>query len=1210
MELLGPVGINLELPAQSHAEDRISAIKNRPDSKLSGGLQVISDAARNMDHPGRGPDADRELNEANPLARIGGGRVTIDAVAEDGMAPLLLNELRALGLEGGARFGNVVSGELPASALGRASRLDSLNFMDAVAVSSHVGSVDSQGAQAMNADLAAQNFGVDGSGQKIGILSDSFNTNASASTDYNDDIISGDLPSGIELLDDTVNGSDEGRAMAQLIHDTAPGADLAFHTAFTGSAAFAQGIVDLANAGSTVIVDDVFYSTQPFFQDGIIAQAVDQVFNDGVAYFSSAGNAARNAHEEAYSSSGTSFGGLGNLHQFTAGGDTIQEFQVGAGQTATFSFQWDEPFASAGGAGSASDLDFLIVDAGLNVLNNIGPTATGTVVGGLNSNVNRDASEFVSVQNATAFPQIYGIITGIFSGPVPNLIKHSITNVQLMNHFDSSGTSFGHPNAEGGLGVGAAYYNSTPPFGTSPPVIESFSSAGGPAGGPNTPILFDISGNRLGAPEIRERVDIVGPDGTDTTFFGADRDGNTFPISAEHRHRPPHVAALAALMLEVDPTLTPTQIYDHLRNNAIDMDDPGTAGFDTGYDNLTGHGLVDALATMNQLTPADDFSGDILTTGSVAVGGTQSGSIEVTGDIDFLQVSLQAGKTYQISIDEDPGAPSPLADPLATLYDQTGAGILVTDDNSGPGLGAEITHTAIRTGDYFIAASESGGDDTGGYEVSVTDLMTPADFVLIMDVTETGDFGNKFNGQTDADGVITGQFENTGLDLDLSVTGFDVDFANEVEVLVNGDSLGFLSNGADNGLNGGDTFSMAAIDLPAGTNTLQFVQNLNVNFTWGITDILLADASAAPDVDFTLSRGVTETGSYGNKFNNQFDPDGVITASFAGTGSNLDLSLLGFDIDFANEVKVSLNGNSLGFLTTGPNNGFNGGDIFTISAADQLLGTNTLTFEQNLNNTYKWGITNILLEDAFTPPAIDFALTLEVLETGSYGNKFNGETDADGVIAASFESNGTDLDLSLTGFDVDFANEIEVLLNGDSLGFLTTGPNNGFNGGDIFTISAAGQLPGTNTLTFEQKLNNTYKWGITNILLEESDLPPVVDFVLTTGIPETGNYGNKFNGETEADGVVLASFENTGMDLELTLTGFDVDFANEIEVLLNDNSLGFLSAGPDNGLNGGDNFTINVIDLAAGTNILAFEQNLNNNFKWGVTDILIDNAVA
>jgi hypothetical protein len=58
-------------------------------------------------------------------------------------------------------------------------------------------------------------------------------------------------------------GSDEGRAMMQLVYDDAPGARLAFRTAYRGQADFTAGILQLAAAGCDVIVDDIIYYADP-----------------------------------------------------------------------------------------------------------------------------------------------------------------------------------------------------------------------------------------------------------------------------------------------------------------------------------------------------------------------------------------------------------------------------------------------------------------------------------------------------------------------------------------------------------------------------------------------------------------------------------------------------------------------------------------------------------------------------------------------------------------------------------------------------------------------------------------------------------------------------------------------------------------------------------------------------------------------------------
>ena len=78
--------------------------------------------------------------------------------------------------------------------------------------------------------------------------------------------------------------------MAQIVHDIAPGAKILFATAEGGMNTFAANIRELATAGADIIVDDVSYFAEPFYQDGPIAKAVNDVRAAGVDYFSSAAN--------------------------------------------------------------------------------------------------------------------------------------------------------------------------------------------------------------------------------------------------------------------------------------------------------------------------------------------------------------------------------------------------------------------------------------------------------------------------------------------------------------------------------------------------------------------------------------------------------------------------------------------------------------------------------------------------------------------------------------------------------------------------------------------------------------------------------------------------------------------------------------------------------------------------------------------------------
>jgi len=88
--------------------------------------------------------------------------------------------------------------------------------------------------------LDESGLSVNGIGIRVGVLSDSFNDLGGAAADEAD----GALPPAADLIKDLASGgTDEGRAMMQIIYDIAPGADLAFYTAFDSDQDFANGIL-------------------------------------------------------------------------------------------------------------------------------------------------------------------------------------------------------------------------------------------------------------------------------------------------------------------------------------------------------------------------------------------------------------------------------------------------------------------------------------------------------------------------------------------------------------------------------------------------------------------------------------------------------------------------------------------------------------------------------------------------------------------------------------------------------------------------------------------------------------------------------------------------------------------------------------------------------------------------------------------------------
>ncbi len=526
---------------------------------------------------------------SNPLSvRAVDGYVTIDAIASDRDGASLLKQLVAIGLEDGASFGALAGGRLPVSALAKLLDVTTLGFVSEAFAQSNAGLVTTQADIAMKADVARATFGFTGSGVTVGVISDSFDVSKKGT--MAGDIASDDLPAATEILQDATGNADEGRAMAQLIHDLAPGAAIKFATAFISKASFASNIELLASKGAKIIVDDITYFNELMFQDDVVAQAVDKVNAAGVTFFTSAGNRGILGYEGDFvAGTGFTFNGVtySSSQQFDLGSNLLKlntksnDFRI--------VFQWDSPGASAGGKGATNDLDIFLTDAAGNVRT----YSNGTPQASTNNNIGNDPTEIVGVVGGS--DTAHYIKVGVKQGSeLPTKLKMVIyDSTQSMTISPAStdindSTIYGHHAAVGAIAVGAAKYTQSPALGVASPIIESFSS-----GGPTT-ILFDTAGNRLATPSVRELA-FIATDGGNTTFFGSDdSDPDTFPNFYGTSAAAPDAAAVAALMLQARSTLTPTDIRNLLQNSAIDLNDPRTAGPDPGFDANTGAGLIQA----------------------------------------------------------------------------------------------------------------------------------------------------------------------------------------------------------------------------------------------------------------------------------------------------------------------------------------------------------------------------------------------------------------------------------------------------------------------------------------------------------------------------------------------------------------------------------------------------------------------------------------
>jgi hypothetical protein len=574
-----------------------------------------------------------------PGSLVRDGKSVLVDVRFDGGAVAALPELRGVGARvvAASRRYQRVTAAVPQARLGDLAavpRVASVTQVRAPILRAFTtcegGDVVSEGVTQLRAQEARETFAVDGAGVTVGVLSDSLNQATEAvsggpiATKQPQDVLSKDLPgasntcpgqsTAVRDLRDYEPGPgeedpfDEGRAMMQIVHDMAPGADLAFNSAFNGELAFAEGIEDLAKpvsqggGDSEVIVDDVGYFEEPFFQDGPVAVAVDEVSEAGATYLSAAGNdnlfdvegneiASWEAPE--YRDTGACPSEIAGIPGFN--GSHCMDFNPGATTDRTFGIkvdphevlsidlQWSEPWG-----GVETDLDAVLLDSAGEVL-----------TGSAEENVSETQQpvEIVQWENPSSAEQTVQLVINRFSGSAKPRLKF----IFLQNGGGVSGIEY--PRSGGGDVVGPSIFGHAAAAGAIAVGAVPFDDGGEPelysSRGPVTHYFGPVKGSgpaaELFSPDAISKPEVAATDCGATTFFARQSISGVWRFCGTSAAAP-HAAAVAALIVDDEPGASPEEVRDVLAGSAAPVGAFGPCA--------VGGGLVDAIGAIGAIEGA------------------------------------------------------------------------------------------------------------------------------------------------------------------------------------------------------------------------------------------------------------------------------------------------------------------------------------------------------------------------------------------------------------------------------------------------------------------------------------------------------------------------------------------------------------------------------------------------------------------------------
>lgn len=474
-------------------------------------------------------------------------------VHTDGNPNGIVGALKAVG----AAVNDVVASMHVAAAFVPANMLDQVGRLKGVGSVTlpdyAVTNVTSAGDGVAKADKVRSQFaemGIDGTGIKVGVISDGVDHRLN---------VGAELPA--VTVDPSHPGSgDEGTAMLEIVHDLAPGADLYF-AGPTNSASMVSSINYLKNQGCDVIIDDLTFFGESYFSDSSVANAAAGAVSSGVVYVTSAGNYSNQQHYQGqYVQSTSAFGG-GRLHRFSSTPDDSENLTIPNGKEFRAFLEWSDQWGASG-----NNYDLYLFDS-----NSFTQLDSSLIVQNGNDNP-IESIDWVNNTGTTMQAELW--IVRKNGAASRELELFTLGNSSLQ--FNTTGDALiGQQAVSQVLSVAAS-------SAANPTTIESYSSRGG------STIYTNFTTQTK---TVRQTLDGTSTDGVQTDIGQLGFFGNPFFGTSAAS---PHAGAIAALIRQAAPSLTPAEVIQVMADTATDI---GAAGYDTN----SGAGLYNALDAMYKL---------------------------------------------------------------------------------------------------------------------------------------------------------------------------------------------------------------------------------------------------------------------------------------------------------------------------------------------------------------------------------------------------------------------------------------------------------------------------------------------------------------------------------------------------------------------------------------------------------------------------------